>query len=157
MRRKDRDVTNMEESMCIVKKAKYLHLGMLSGEYPHIIPMHYGFACREDRFIFYMHCAKEGEKLDLLRANPNVCVEIETDVELLPGGDIPCKYGSTFASFLGKGYAEIIDDTEEKIKGLHLLMQQQTGRDFEITPKMADMVAVIRVEISSFTAKRRQA
>ena len=37
-----------------------------------------------------MHCAKEGHKLDLIRSNPNVCIEVESDVELISGGDVAC-------------------------------------------------------------------
>ena len=52
-----------------------------------------------------MHCAKEGHKLDLIRSNPNVCIEVESDVELISGGDVACKYGASFASVIGRGRA----------------------------------------------------
>lgn len=88
--------------------------------------------------------------------NHNVCVELECDVELISGEDIPCKYGSTFASVIGKGHAEILEDEQEKITGLKLLMKNQTGRDFEIDERMANTVGVIKVTVHSFTAKANQ-
>ena len=43
---------------------------------PYIVPLHYGYEYTEGILIFYMHCAKEGHKLDLIRSNPNVCIEV---------------------------------------------------------------------------------
>lgn len=156
MRRKDREVTDINEILKIVDKAKILHLGLFDDEYPYIVPLHYGYEYKDGNLIFYMHCAKEGHKLDLIRNNHNVCVELECDVELISGEDIPCKYGSTFASVIGKGHAEILEDEQEKIIGLKLLMKNQTGRDFEIDERMANTVGVIKVTVHSFTAKANQ-
>lgn len=153
MRRNDREIIDINEIIKLLEKGKFLHLGMISGEYPHIIPMHYGYKFCNDRFLFYMHCANEGEKLNLIRLRPAVCVEIETGVTLVPGGDIPCKYGSTYASFIGRGTAAIVEDSSEKMEGLTSLMEHQTGQHFEITSDMAASVTVIKVEVDSFTAK----
>lgn len=153
MRRKDREVTNLQEILNIVDKAKILHLGLFDAEYPYVVPLHFGYEYRDGRLIFYIHAAKEGRKMDLIRKNPNVCVELDCDVVPIPGGDVPCGYGSTFASVIGRGCAEIVEDTEEKIKGLKLLMRNQVGRDFEIDRNMADAVAVIKVTVPAFTVK----
>jgi len=107
--------------------------------------------------IFYMHCAKEGHKLDLIRSNPNVCIEVESDVELISGGDVACKYGASFASVIGHGRAELTEDVQEKIRGLSLFMKNQTGREFNINEEMASTVEVIKVvtrHSSSRTSQR---
>ena len=77
-----------------------------------------------NQLVFYLHCAKEGHKLDVMQENPHVCVELETNVELVSGGDVPCKYGASFASVFGRGKAELVENEQEKIKGLKLLMQK---------------------------------
>lgn len=84
---------------------------------------------------------------------PKVCITLETDVKLLSGGEIPCMYGSSFASVMGRGVAKLVDNTQEKIHGLNLLMQNQTGHTFEINENMAATVEVIKVVIEDFTAK----
>ena len=155
MRRTDREVTDINEILKIVDKAKILHLGLFDTDYPYIVPMHYGYEYKDGNLIFYMHGAREGHKLDLIRSNQNVCIELECDIKLVSGDDIPCKYGSTFASIIGRGQAEILKDVKEKIAGLKLLMINQTGRDFEIDERMASTVEVIKVIIHSFTAKSR--
>ena len=155
MRRKDREITDMRQILSIISKAKVLRLGLFDEEYPYIVPLHYGYEYAESRLFFYMHSAKEGHKLELIADNPRVCVELDCDAELISGGEVPCMYGSTFASVIGRGIAEIVTDEKEKTKGLSLLMKHQTDRDFAFTGEMAATVAVIRVTIIEFTAKAR--
>ena len=155
MRRKDREVTNINEILQIIEKAKVLHLALFDADYPYIVPLHYGYEYTGESLIFYMHSAKEGHKLDLIRSNSNVCIEIESDVELISGGDVACKYGASFASVIGHGHAELVADVQEKIRGLSLLMKNQTGWEFMINDRMASTVEVIKVVISEFTAKSR--
>ena len=155
MRRKDREVTNLTEILKIVDEAKILHLGMMEQEYPYVVPMHFGYEYVENKLVFYLHCAKEGHKLDVLKENPHVCVELETGVKLVSGGEVPCQYGAAFASVIGRGKAELLEDEQEKIHGLKLLMENQTQRAFEMNEAMAATVAVIKVTVDEFTAKRR--
>ena len=155
MRRKDREITGTDNILNIVDKAKILHLGIFDSGYPYVVPMHYGYEYADGDLVFYMHCAKEGHKLDLIRTDPNVCVELECDTELISGGENPCAYGSAFASVIARGRAEIVSDGQEKVKGLVLLMNNQTGREFEISSRMASTVEVIKVSASDFTAKAR--
>ena len=58
---------------------------------------------------------------------------------------------------IGRGKAEIIDNEQEKIKGLKLLMLNQTHKEFNINEKMAASVIVLKVTIEDFTAKERSA
>ena len=155
MRRKDREVTDIQPILHIIEKAKILRLELFDGEYPYVVPLHYGYEYAENRLVFYMHSAKEGHKLELIADNPRVCVELDGEAELISGGEVPCMYGSSFASVMGRGTAEIVSDENEKIKGLSLLMKHQTSRDFAITGEMTATVAVIRVTVNEFTAKSK--
>ena len=156
MRRKDREITDIQEILQIVGTAKILHLGLFDGAYPYVVPLHYGYEHADGRLIFYTHSAAEGHKLDLICENPHVCVELECNVEPVSGGDVPCKYGSTFASVIGRGTAELAADEAEKIRGLQILMKHQTGRDFTFDGAMAARVEVIKVTLSDFSAKARK-
>lgn len=155
MRRKDREITRIEDILSIVDRAKVLRLGLFDDNFPYIVPLHFGYEYAEGKLIFYMHSAKEGHKLNLIRRNQNVCIELDCDTELIPGGDIPCSYSSSFASLIGRGLAEIVDDEQEKVRGLYLLMKNQTGREFEITTQMASAVAVIKIVVCDFSAKSK--
>ena len=155
LRRKDREVTNINKILQLIEKAKVLHLGLFDEDYPYIVPLHYGYEYTGRNLVFYMHSAKEGHKLNLIRSNPNVCIEIESDVEIISGEDVACKYGASFASVIGHGHAELVADVQEKIRGLSLLMKNQTGREFIINDSMASTVEIIKVVISELTAKSR--
>ena len=155
MRRKDREITDIQQILNIIDKCNILRLGLFDKDYPYVVPLHYGYEYTENRLIFYMHSAKEGHKLELIANNPHVYVELDCDAELIPGGEVPCMYGSSFASVIGRGVAEIVSDEKEKIKGLSLLMKHQTDRDFAFTGEMTATVAVIRVFLNEFTAKSK--
>ena len=155
MRRKDREITEEEQIREILQGAKILHLALMDGDYPYVVPLHYGYRYENGHLIFYMHGAKEGHKLDLLRANPKACVELECHVEPVSGGEVPCRYGSTFASVIARGEVAAVTDEDEKIAGLRLLLSNQTGKDFTITKQMAASVEVLRFTADAFSAKGR--
>jgi hypothetical protein len=152
MRRKDREVTDIIEIKAILDKADILHMGLFDGAYPYVVPVHYGYEFQGDKLVFYTHGAKEGHKLELIRSNPAVCVQVDCNVGTLPA-KAACGYSSTFASVIAKGKAEILEDAEEKAAALRLLMKCQTGREFPINAAMANAVAVLRITADSFTAK----
>ena len=154
MRRADRELTDVADIRRIVAEAKVLHLGLVDDGRPYVVPLHYGFDLTDDALTFYMHGAREGRKLDVIRANPTAFVELDCDVEQVSGGDVPCRYGSLYASVMGEG---VLEDADEKVRGLGLLMQNQTGRDFAVTPQMAAAASVIRVRVpmGAVTAKSR--
>ena len=155
MRRKDRQITEIEAIRAILDKAKVLHLAMIDGARPYVVPMNYGYALADGRLTLYLHSAKEGRKLDVLQNNDRVAFVLETNVSQVSGGDIPCKYSEAYASVMGEGTAVLLDDPVQKIEALQILMKTQTGREFAFTPAMAESVAVIRVNVDRFTAKAR--
>ena len=155
MRRKDRQITEIESIRAILDKAKVLHLAMIDGDRPYVVPLNYGYTLENGALTLYLHSAREGRKLDVLRQNDRVAFVLETNVSQVSGGDIPCKYGEAYASVMGEGTAVLLDDPVQKIEALQILMKTQTGREFAFTPAMAESVAVIRVNVDSFTAKAR--
>ena len=155
MTRRERQVTDINEILKILDNSKVLHLGLVDGDEPYVVPMNYGYVFEDGKLVLYLHGARRGRKLDVMRANPKVFFEMECDIEPFEG-DIACRYGITYASVMGKGLAEIIwDDNEEKKKALSLLMKTQTGKDFEFEDKMVAFVSVIKIVASEFTAKHR--
>lgn len=156
VRRSDREITAIPEILDIVEEAKVLHLGLFDGEYPYVIPLHYGYEYTDNTLVFYVHGAKEGHKIELIHANQNVCVELECNTEIVSGGDVPCKYGASYASVIGRGKIEIVKDVQEKIQGLNCIMKNQTGREFPINAQMAQPVEVMKITINDFTAKSRK-
>ncbi len=140
----------------ILEKSKVLHLGLVDGDEPYVVPMNYGHTFENGKLTFWLHGAKTGRKLDVMRANPKVFASLECDIEPFEG-DVACKYGITYYSLMAKGTAVIIEDIEEKKNALSILMKTQTQKDFEFTDKLAEIVSIIRIDVSEYTAKHRPA
>ena len=155
MRRKDRQITDLEAIRAILDKAKVLHLAMIDGDRPYVVPLNYGYTLENGALTLYLHSAREGRKLDVLRQNDRVAFVLETNVSQVSGGDIPCKYGEAYASVMGEGKAVFLTDPAKKAAGLQILMKIQTGREFTITEAMTESVAVLRVDAETYSAKSR--
>ena len=152
--RREQEVTDINEIIRILDESKIAHIGLVDGDEPYVVPMNYGYVMNDEKLTIYLHGAKRGRKLDLIRNNPKVFFEAECD--LVPfEGDVACRYGIAYSSIMGKGTAEIIEDVEEKKLALSLLMKTQTGKDFDFEEKMTTIVSIIRIDVSEYTAKCR--
>ena len=152
--RRELEVTDPSEILAILDKAKIVHIGLADGDEPYVVPMNYGYTMHEDKLTLYLHGAKWGRKLDIMRTNPKVFFSLECDVQPFEG-DIACRYGTAYSSIMGKGTAEILEDVEAKKSGLSVFMKTQTGKDFTFSEKMVSIVSVIKIDVSWYTAKHR--
>ena len=155
MRRKDRQVTDINELKQIIDSCKVCRIGMIDEQGIYIVPVNFGYEFVEEKLKIYLHCAKEGRKLSAIGVNPSVCVEMDCEHQLVEG-DIACTYGYRFASVIGNGKAVIVEDMEEKKHGLSVLMRHQTGREFVFEDAQAQSVAVVRIDVEMFTGKRKR-
>ena len=117
--RRECEVTDFNEIIGILDRAKIVHVGMIDGNAPYVIPMNYGYVMENSTLILYLHGAKTGRKLDVIKSNPNVFIEIDTDIVPFEGNNA-CQYGISYSSVMGEGVAEIIEDTEEKKDALSI-------------------------------------
>ena len=90
-------------------------------------------------------------------SNPRECTadEIRMVFRKAFEGKLPCQYGLVYSSLMGQGKARIIDDVEEKMKAMSVLMKTQTGKDFQFNERLVSIVAVIRLDVTGFSAKYR--
>lgn len=154
MGKRERIITDETVIRDILARGIILHLGLCDSEWPYVVPMNYGYTYENEKLVFYLHGAKNGYKYEVIRKNPKVSFSIECDVMPFEGR-MPCQYGTSYASILGKGIAQVIADVEEKEKALSILMKVQTGKDFTFDEKLTGIVNVIRIEVLEFSAKRR--
>ena len=157
MRRQDRRITDIEEITCILNSTRIIHLGMMDGDYPYVVALHFGFEFIDNALYIYVHGHHEGKKFDLIKANPHVFIEIDgSDEALVSGGDIPCAYSSVYSSVMGQGEATYLENIDEKAHGLQVLMNHQTNREFTFTEAMVNSVGVVQIKVLNYTAKRRR-
>lgn len=154
MTRREREITDICKINNILSDSKVLHLGMCDGDEPYVVPMNYGFEFVGDKLIVYLHCARQGKKLDILKNNPKVFFEAECDTVPFDG-DVACNYGMAYSCIMGKGTAKFCEDIEEKKHAMSVLMKTQTGKDFSFDDKLVSVVTVIKINVSQYTAKAR--
>ena len=178
MRRKDREVLGDENIAKIIEQCTTCHVAMTDdadASMPYVIPLSFGYSLDAGVLELYFHCAHIGKKLDCIRKNPNVafsmCVENRIEIH----EDVYCKSGRFYASVVGQGKAEIVEDVTEKCRGLSLLMKRQaansaqcsqstssahymqsaTPHKFEFTPEQAASVTVFKITSTNFTGKAK--
>ena len=171
MRRKDREVLGDENIAKIIEQCTTCHVAMVDDAgVPYVIPLSFGYSLKDGVLELYFHCAHVGKKLDCIRKNPNVafsmCVENRIEIH----EDVYCKSGRFYASVVGQGKAEIVEDSAEKCRGLSLLMERQAAgaphssgsapsmhapHKFEFTPAQAAAVTVFNITSTNYTGKAK--
>ncbi|PID57865.1 hypothetical protein CSB45_06515 [candidate division KSB3 bacterium] len=73
MRRKDKEICDIQQIEAIITASTVCRLGLCLHGRPYVVPLNFGY---NDRTI-YLHSAQKGKKLDILRQNPRVCVEFD--------------------------------------------------------------------------------
>lgn len=155
MRRKDREVNDIEEIKEIIKSCKTCHVAMVDDGMPYVIPLSFGYEIIDDVLSLYFHSAKEGRKIDILHKNNSVCFEMCCEGEPIYAKETPCNSGYYYSSVIGNGKIEFISDTNEKIKALTLLLKHQAGIDVIFTEKQANTVCIYKIVTNDFTGKRK--
>ena len=152
MRRKDREVTDIQELLSIVEECRICHVGLLDDKGVYIVPLNYGFEYVNKQLILYFHSAQVGRKIDAIIKNPNVCVEMDCDHRLIEG-EKACDFSFGFKSVIGNGVATILSNYDEKLKGLSLLMKHETLKEYAFDENMVNHVSVIKVIVNEFSGK----
>ena len=155
MRRNEKEISSKEELIGILKNGKYTIISLCKGNEPYIITLSYGYD--ESRHALYFHCAKEGQKIDFIKANPYICGTVIED----NGYEEGC--GQAFRSVVFRGRMEIVDTLEEKKKGLEILINH-----LEIDPNPTKIkflkkentyktLGMLRLDITDISGKEEKA
>jgi len=152
MRRHEREITDPAQITALLQRCRVCRVGFYDNGEVYIVPMNYGFT-EEEGLCFYFHGAKEGRKAALIAQKPEVGFELDADYELI-AADFACGYSARYASIIGQGVIEAVEQAEEKRRGLQLLMQHETGRDhWEFSDAHLEAVAVFRLRVTEFACK----
>lgn len=155
MRRKDREVLDLQDIRLILDTCKVCRIGIQDDDGIYVVPLNFGYVCSETgRLELYFHSAPVGRKIDLLKAHPNVGFELDCNHELIVA-DMPCKYGYRFASIIGTGTVDFLENPAEKMAALQVLMKHQSGKEFAFDATMVQSVSVLRLMVSQYSCKQR--
>ena len=149
MRRKDREITDRTEIDEIIKATNLMHIALVDGDMPFLVPVFYAF----DGTALYFHSAQAGSKIEILKRNNNVCFEISIDNGFIESEE-PCDFEAKHRTVIGIGKAVFVEDTADKIKALDLIVAHFTEKKFEYPKTNLDRTAVIRIDIVSIKGKK---
>lgn len=101
------DLARMED---LLNSESLCHLGLHADGVTCVVPINHTYV--GGRLL--MHCALEGAKLEAIRTQPKVCVEVSRqDADPTPHAGDRCSAG--FSSVMCWGTARVVEDPEERI------------------------------------------
>lgn len=148
MRRKDREITDLATIESIIAESKFCRMALCDKGKPYIVPMCYGY---KDRTV-YVHSAREGHKLEVMKKNSAVCIEFETVPEVVKN-DIACKWKLRYKSVIAQGKAVALDGIEEKRRALAIIMGNYAPGLFEFSEEGLNKIVVFKIALEFMTCK----
>ena len=129
MRRKDREMQNINEIFDILLRCDTIRIGIQGGEYPYVVPVSFGAELVGERPVIYFHCAREGQKLNLIEKNPNVCIEADRFIRTdSTGHGITTRYESV----IGFGRCRFAESEDEILHGMQLFINHYGYTDYPL-------------------------
>ena len=149
MRRKDKEIADDSAVWAVVAQSQVCRLAMVDDDSPYVVPLCFGIAGN----ILYFHGAARGKKIDLIRKNPNVCVEFDRLFGPIPS-EGACDWSMKYQSVIGFGRAALIEDPNEKRTALDLITARYADGGFSYPESRIKATAVIKVQIEKVTGKQ---
>jgi uncharacterized protein len=154
MRRNDRQVVGIKEMEKIISRCQVCHLALSDPDgQPYALALNFGYQPGSPP-VLYFHCAKEGRKLNLIRANPRAAFIIDRALELITG-PMACDWGMNYESVMGTGGITIVTDPEERRRGLDLIMAHYGNPSPAYFPASLEDTLVLKLTITEMTGKRK--
>jgi len=144
--------SDLKKIEALIKESLVCRLGINHGKTPYVIPLSFGY--RDN--ILYFHSGPEGQKLNLIKTDPNVCFEFDRITEVLEDKN-PCSWDMKYQSIIGTGKVAFIEKVEDKINALKIIILQYTDRQMEIPEAQVIATTVFQVAIDNMTFKQNLA
>ncbi len=140
MRRKDKEITDINEIKRILKTAKFMTIAMCSNHEPYLATLSHGYD--EPNNCMYFHCAAEGKKINILQANNRVWGQALIDRGYAQGS---CDHLYATAQFSGK--VSFVEDTSEKEHALKVMIRSLDDNPEELIRKQLLPQSVLKIRI----------
>jgi nitroimidazol reductase NimA-like FMN-containing flavoprotein (pyridoxamine 5'-phosphate oxidase superfamily) len=150
-RHKEKMIEDRKEIDEILTKAQVGRLAASMGNRPYVVPMN--FVYHQGRI--YFHSAPEGQMFSYLKANNQVCFEVD-ESEIVPNVE-PCEFTFRYRSVLAFGKVRFIEDLHEKHTILTVMLEKYDQGKLAAHPipeeKVRD-IAVGEITIETLTGKK---
>lgn len=159
MRRKDREVTDLNQIFEIVRNCSVAHVGMVENGKPYVVALNFGYERQGDALVLYFHSAYEGHKMDILKENPNIYFQMDCVNEFITGTkENPCAYCWRYDSVMGSGQVKFIEEPDEKAYALNCIIHHlgKTEDTFQFPEAKLKKTCVYRVISTDITGKHHE-
>ena len=140
IRRKDKEITDIDETKSILKKTQYVTLAMCLNNEPYLVTLSHGYD--QERNCVYFHCADEGKKINILKANNLVWGQALIDYGYVQGA---CDH--LYATTQFRGRVTFVEDLVEKEHALKVMIGSLDKNPQKIIEKQLEMRSIQKVRI----------
>jgi nitroimidazol reductase NimA-like FMN-containing flavoprotein (pyridoxamine 5'-phosphate oxidase superfamily) len=152
MRRRDKEINDPGEMRAILREAKHVTVAMSQGDEPYLVTLSHGYD--ESRNCVYFHCAPEGRKMGILKANPRVWGQA-----LVDGGYQQGSCDHLYRTVQFKGKVTFVTEQAEKEHALRVMIRHldddpETVIKNQITPHSTGRIMIGRIDIDYMTGKK---
>ena len=118
---------------------------------PYAVPL----SCARIGKDIYFHCAKEGQKIENMINQEDVCITAVGEIHIPTG-----KFTTEFESCILCGKASFVEGAEEKKEALRAICMRYTPENMnrfeEAIEKSMKITAIVKIEISTVSGKRKK-
>jgi hypothetical protein len=152
IRRKEKEITVRSEMLSIIDKAEYVVVAMCKDNEPYLATLSHGYDA--ERNCIYFHCAREGKKVDILKAQNRVWGQALVDKGYVQGS---CDHLYATAQFMGR--VTFVEKTEEKRHALEVMIRAledhpQKVIEDQISDISIQDVKIGRIDIEYMSGKK---
>lgn len=156
MRQKNREITDFNEKIEVMKKCDVCRLALNDDGYPYIIPLNFGMSVEGKKVTLYFHSALEGYKVDLMKRDNRASFEMDGN-HLLQYFEDKGYCTMSYESIIGKGKIRILNP-DEKMNALRKLMAQYHNGDENkyFNPAAVERTLVYALDVEEIAGKRKE-
>ena len=153
LRRSDKELNDPKEIEQVLASVRIMTVACCLENEPYLFTV--DFAWDPQTRQLWFHCAAEGRKMDILKANPRVCVTVVEDRGYIQG---ECDHA--YRSLILEGKASVVTDLSEKRRGLELLVRKHEPQPETVLARFAGdeeavrKVAIVRIAVESISGKQ---
>lgn len=156
MRRADREVTDINEILRIMRDCDDVVLAFNDESYPYILAVNFGVSENDGKITLYIHGATEGKKYDYLKDGAAVSFQMSANHKLIMDKDRGyCTMN--YESIIGRGEVYELHDYNEKEAALEVLVQKyhMPSEKFVYARAAIPRTRVFKICVNELTCKAK--
>ena len=154
LRRREKEISNPAEMKAILAGTQHVTVAMCRDNEPYLVTLSHGYD--HEKNAIYFHCAGEGKKIDILKANDRVWGQALVDRGYAQGH---CDH--MFRSVQFSGRVSFVEAAAEKRRALGVMIRQLEREPekvlaAQVTDASLAKVCIGRIDIEFLSGKRSE-